>query len=363
MEQLLFSIAIVVIGGIVIAFKASMQKDSARYWSRVAREFGLRLVNGGLMGGLEMSGAVDGIGVTIQTEMRGGSNSRQTVTVVRARPNRQMPADLQIGPEGYGGGIMKMLGAQDIPLESRRHDEALMVKGRETRAVQGLLDRPEARPALDLLKDEGDRLVFDEGLFVHELSGDGGKRLADTIRGVVRAARALDRAAAGPWEDAARELGLRYEEPDLTAYLEGTLSGLEVRVHTQLTPSRTRFRVHLKGGLPHGVRLRAGKGVIQLGDPILDGRLIIEPVDLVDDAPASADPIDWLKARLQDPEHDLRGCLMDVLQGLEGAAVEDGDVILQHDGRAGPELVDVIRRLTALGVALSDGGETSGGGR
>jgi len=363
MEQLLFSIAIVVIGGIVIALKASMKNDSARYWSRVAREFGLRLVNGGLMGGLEMSGTVEGIGVTAETETRGGSNGQRTVTVVRARPNRQMPADLKIGAEGYGDAIMKMLGGQDIPLKRRRYDEALMVKGRDTRAVQGLLDRPEARPALDLLKGAGDRLVFDEGMFVHELSGYGGKRLADTIRGVVRAARALDRATAGPWEDAARELGLRYEEPDLTAYLEGTLSGLEVRVHTQLTPSKTRFRIRLQGGLPHGVRLRAGKSAIQLGDPILDGRLIIEPVDLAGDEPVPPDAIAWLKARLQDPGHDLRGCLMDVLQGLDGAAVEDGDVMREHAGRAGPELVDVIRRLTALGVALSDGGETSGGRR
>jgi hypothetical protein len=111
------------------------------------------------------------------------------------------------------------------------------------------------------------------------------------------------------------------------------------------------------------VRLRAGKGSVHLGDPILDGRLIIEPVDLAGDAPVPPDAIAWLKARLQDPAHDLRGCLMDVLQGLEGAAVEDGDVTLEHAGQAGPEVVDVIRRLTALGVALSDCDGTSGGGR
>jgi hypothetical protein len=91
-----------------------------------------------------------------------------------------------------------------------------------------------------------------------------------------------------------------------------------------------------------------------VGDPILDGRLSIEPVDLDSDTPVPPDAIAWVKARLQDPGHDLRGCLMDVLQRLESAAIEYGDVTLDQAGRAGPGLVDVVRCLTALGVALSD---------
>ena len=253
---------------------------------------------------------------------------------------------------------------QDIPLASRRHDDALMVKGSDVHAVQGLLDRPEALPALDRVADGGGRLVFSKGLFVHELSAFSeldAEKLADTVRDLVEAALALDHSAAGPWQDAAQELGLRYLEPDRTARLEGTLSGLEDRVEEEPTPSTTRFRVRLRGGLPHGVRLRAGKGSIQFGDPILDGR-----IELSSSSARSSEReagLRFLQARLQDPAHDLRGCLMDVLQGLEGTAVEDGDVTLEHAGRAGPELVDVIRRLTALGVALSDTGGTSGGGR
>jgi len=367
MEEILPFIVMTVIAGIILSLmkqrKVLLHEERVQRWTGVAGELGLELLDQGYMSSLEMSGFIDGVGVKVRTEKRRSDGSSYTVTVVRTRPNRPMPAGLQIHPEMWGDDLMKKLGVRDIPLASRRHDDALMVKGSDVRAVQGLLDRPEALPALDLLADGEGHLVFSKGLFVDERSGDGGENLVETVRGVVRATRALDHAAAGPWQDAARELGLRYSEPELTAHLEGTLSGLEVRVQAEPTPSTTRFRVRLRGGLPHGVRLRAGKGAVQLGDPILDGRLIIEPVDLGGDAPVPPDAIAWLKARLQDPAHDLRGCLMDVLQGLEGAAVEDGDVTLEHAGRAGPELVDVIRRLTALGVALSDGGGTSSGGR
>ena len=45
---------------------------------------------------------------------------------------------------------------------------------------------------------------------------------------------------------------------------------------------------------------------------------------------------------------------MDVLQGLEGSAVEDGEVTVVQPGLAGADLEDVLQRLVALGVALSD---------
>ena len=60
MEEFLPFIGMAAIFGIVMAFKASMLKNSARHWSRVASEFGLRFRNHGIMGGLEMSGTIDG---------------------------------------------------------------------------------------------------------------------------------------------------------------------------------------------------------------------------------------------------------------------------------------------------------------
>ena len=361
MDEILHSIVVVVIVAIIVLVNVALKKNSARYWSRVARHFGLRLVDGGFLGGLTMSGTIEGIDVSVETETRGGSRSKRTVTVVRARPNRPMPANMHLSTEGYGDGVMKMLGAQDIPLASRRHDEALLVKGKKAGAVQGLLNHPEARPALDLLKDERGRLVFEDGAFSHELHGDGGRRLAVTIQSVVGAALALDRAAAGPWKDAAVELGLRYGERNSAPFIEGTLSGLKVEAYARWLPSKYSFCVSLRGGLPHGVRLRAGAGGPLLGDPILDGRLMIESVDTDRDTPPPLEAIAWLKARLQDPRHDLHGCLMDVMQGLEGAVVENGEVTLEQAG--GVEPVDVIQRLTALGVALSDGDGMPAGAR
>lgn len=365
MDEMLQPIVAVIIVAVVVLAKVSLKKSSVRYWSRVARHFGLRLVDGGFLGGLAMSGTIEGIDVSVETETRGGSRSKQTVTVVRARPNRPMPVNMHLSTEGYGDGIMKMLGAQDISLASRGHDEALLVKGKNAIAVQGLLNHSEARPALDLLKDARGRLVFENGAFSHELHGDGGRRLAVTIQSVVGAALALDRAAAGPWKDAAGELGLRYGERNSAPFIEGALSGLKVQANARWLPFKYSFCISLRGGLPHGVRLRAGAGGAPLGDPILDGRLMVESVDNDRGTPVPPEAIAWLKARLQDPRHDLHGCLMDVMHGLEGAVVENGVITFEHAGGAEP--VDVIQRLTALGVALSDvdvnGDGTPAGGR
>ena len=249
---------------------------------------------------------------------------------------------------------------QDIPLASRRHDDALMVKG-DVHAVQGLLDRPEALGALDRVADGGGRLVFSKGLFTFMNSAFSGlgrrEASADTVRDLVEAS-SPSTIPQCPWQDAAQELGLRYLEPDRTARLEGTLSGLEVRIKAEPTPSTTRFRVRLRGGLPHGVRLRAGKGSIQFetrswmagsrSPPPVPGRPSGRRVC------ASSRPRYRPRAR---PSRLPDGRAA----GMEGAAVEDGNVTLEHAGRAGPELVDVIRRPTALEVALSDSEETSGG--
>jgi hypothetical protein len=111
------------------------------------------------------------------------------------------------------------------------------------------------------------------------------------------------------------------------------------------------IRIELVGGLPAGTMLEAGSGGSALGDPILDGR-----IELSSSSARSSERVAGLRflhARLQDPRHDLRGCLMDVLVGLPRSRVQDGgvEIEVQHDAHPLPELLE---RLGALAAALSD---------
>lgn len=337
----------------------SRRSDGAEHWADVAQELGLHLDTAGLLSSLRMAGTVAGVAVDVQTQSQ--EDNRAVHTVVRATPSLPLPDGLEVVGGQEGAGLVgRLLGGQDLPLVDPHHDAALRVQGRDARAVQGLLNHPAARPALALLLEHSDRLVVERGTCTWRLPGYGQNGLADAIETAVEAAQALDRAALAPWEEAAERLGLRLQRDDATegvtdrlASLRGTLDGLRVRVDSHDSPPSTRFCVRLQSRFPQGVRLRGGKGRVTFSDPILDGRLILEPADLsgLEVSPAA---VAWLKERLQDPSHDLRGCLMDVLQGLEGSAVEDGEVTVVQPGLAGADLEDVLQRLVALGVALSD---------
>ena len=132
--------------------------------------------------------------------------------------------------------------------------------------------------------------------------------------------------------------------------------GLPVRIEyrSDARDSRPRtihIRVELIGGLSADTTLRAGSGGPTLGDPILDGRIALSSSRYRPTRRESS--LRFLQDRLQDPRHDLRGCLMDVLVGLPDTRVHDGGVEIEfvHDRRPLPELLE---RLAALAEALSD---------
>lgn len=294
-----------------------------------------------------------GVAVDVQTQSQENNSAIQTV--VRAMPSLPLPDGLAVVGGQEGAGLVgRLLVGQDLPLADPHHDAALRVQERNARAVQGLLNHPAARPALALLLEHSDRLVLERGACTWRLPGYGQDGLAAAIETAVEAAQALDCAALAPWEEASQRLGLRLQRAEATqgmnhriASLRGTVDGLRIRVDSHDSPAFTRFCVRLQSGFPKGVRLRGGEGRVTFSDPILDGRLILELADLsgLEVSPAA---VAWLKERLQDPSHDLRGCLMDVLQGLEGSAVEDGQATVVQPGPAGADLEDVLQRLVAL---------------
>lgn len=356
MEVVVLTVGIVAVLGVVFGFAARQTRKAREGWARIARDHGLAFTPGGFFKGMEMTGTIDGIPVRVHTISRNAGNHSQLYTVVEARPTAPLPAGLRLHKEGLGTKLVKVLGGQDIPIANDLLDDKLRVRGDDPPAVQGVLDHPAAEPALQAVVSGKAYTRFDEGRLVVEHTGYGLAELEGMIRAAVAGAGGLDEAVRGPWADLARARGLHHDETADEATLAGRIRGLDLRVRARQSGghARTLIQVQLDGGLPRGVRIRAGEGGPRIGDPILDGRTIVEATTR-DPRPQEA-AIAWMQRRLQDPRHDLRGCLMDVLQGLPGATVEDGVLSYSVDRRAGPELAELLERLGALGAALSDPG-------
>lgn len=354
MAPALITLAVVGLVGIAIAFAARHTRKARDHWRAIAGALGLAFRPGGMFKSMEMEGEIDGLSVRVHTISRSMGNHSQLYTVVDVRPTAPLPAGLRLHKEGLGTKLIKVLGGQDIPLADAEADPKLRVRGDDPVAVQAVLDHPAARPALLAVMGGKAHTRLDEGTLTIEVAGYAVGEVESMVRTAVDGARALDGAVRAPWAALAEAQGLRHEELADSATLDGHVGGLPllVRARTGSGHARTRIQVGLEGGLPPGVRIRAGEGGPRLGDPILDGRIIIESTTR--DSGTRDAAIQWIRARIQDPRHDLRGCLMDVLQGLPQSAVEDGAVHCEVPRRAGPELAELVDRMLALGVALSD---------
>ena len=354
MEPVTLAVILAAFVGGMVGLASHQARGSRRFWARIADQRNLVFDPGGFFDSMEINGVIDDVTVKAHMVTRGNGNTHQVYTVVEARPNVPLPEGLQLTKEGIGTKIVKVLGGQDIPIANRLLDGKLRVRGDDPPAVQGVLDHPLAEPALEAVATGDAYTRFEKGSLIIEKSGHALNKLEDMIDTAVRGARGLDQAVRAPWLQLAEERGFRHEETPRSATLDGMLGGQSILIRAQHTEERARtdITIHLDGGLPRGVRLRAGKGDRRLRDPILDGRMVMEATTRGTGPETEA--ISWLKDRLADEQHDLRGCLMDVLQGLPGAMIEDGVLSYSMDRRAGSDLPGLLDRLTALSTALSD---------
>lgn len=340
----------------VIAAVAHEQRRVRNRWRDTATTLGLQFDEGGLTRNMSMSGHLDGIAVKVKLIQRSVGDSSEEYTAVEARPNVPPPSGLRFHHEGLAAWFAKALGGQDIPLAEPLADEKLRVQGDDPEAVKAILDHPAAASALRAVvqSENKNHTQFNDGTLTLEVLGKDAGKIGAMVRDAVDAVGGLDTAARAPWRALAEERGLLHEETRTSGALDGTLRGLPVLVRVRYSDhhARTSVRVTLDGGLPGHVRIRAGEGGVPIGDPILDGRVIVESRTTARDGPHDA-AVAWLRERLADEEHDLRGCLMDVLQGLPDALIEDGVVQASLPGRLGPELAETLDRLVDLGKALS----------
>ena len=351
---MLITIVVVAFIGAVFWLAARQVGRARAHWGAVAQALGLEFRPGGALKTMEMLGQIDGLTVHVRTVSRNAGNHSQLFTVVDVAPTAPLPAGLRVHREGIGTRLIKALGGQDIPLSDPTADAGLRVRGDDPAAVRAVLDHPSAAPALRAVMDGAAHTRLEKETLTLEVGGYGIDALEALVRTAVAGARALDAAVQAPWSALAATHGLQHQETPGDATLSGEIDGLHVLVRAQRAGAgaRTRIQVDLCGGLPPGVRIRAGAGGPRLGDPILDGRVTVETDP--DDPAVHAAALRWLQARIQDPRHDLRGCLMDVLHGMPDACVESGSVRCGLPHRAGPGLPDLLRRMVALGAALSD---------
>lgn len=315
-----------------------------RHWREAATRLGFAFEK------RSMRGSVDEIAVEVRYAPRGDPSI--DCTEVEAKPAVPLPAGLYVRQKRFG--VRLATPGRHIPIA----DKKLWVCGDDPTAVEDFLAHPGAETALQAIARSNNKAwtsVRDGKLIVERFSADFGE-IETLVQAAVDAAQGLDRAARAPWKALAVERGLLHEETGSSATLDGRLRGLPVLVRARHggPQPQTSIRVELEGELPRPVRIRAGTDGERIGDPILDGRVVVEgTAGPGDEARAAA--VAWLRARLSDDNHDLRGCLMDVLHGLPGAVIEGGAVHASLPGRPGRQLAETLDRLLDLGVALSDG--------
>lgn len=331
----------------IVALASRHMKKIRGVWQDAAAEHGLQFHRGGFFKGMSMTGSSRGVGMEVQTVTRSAGNHSQIFTVVKARVPAALPAGLKLTRSGFGGKLATALGAQDIPVSDPVLDKHLRVKGEDPVAVRALLDHAHgASGAGVLMKGNAQSHLKDDTLVV-ELQGYAQKDLSTVIGAAASAANALAVAARAPWATLSQQHGLSHTESGLTARLDGDIGGVPVQVRADgaLKDAVTTIVVDLGPTMPEQARITAGKGGPTLGDPILDGRVRIGGPEA--EAAAAA-----IRARLDSPDADLRGCLMDALHGLPNAAIEDGVLRVQVRGRISTALPDLVQRAVALGAAF-----------
>lgn len=122
-----------------------------KVWRRVADDLGLTFEKRHLLRATDrILGELDGVHVDVVGHSRGQNNNRQVYTKVVA----QAPglAELKLGHEGFGVGILKALGGEDHELGDAAFDASVRVRGDRDRALAVL--GPEQRAAALALLDE-----------------------------------------------------------------------------------------------------------------------------------------------------------------------------------------------------------------
>jgi hypothetical protein len=160
------AIVLIIVVMIIIAIPVSMSmsRETNRAWTEAARQLGLRFRPPSFLGKRQMSGAIQGFRVRIDTYSQSHGKSSTTYT----RFDVSFPASLGLGlkltAEGFFSGIAKRLGSQDIEVGDAAFDPGVLVKGHNEAGVIRFLTPARRHRIQRFLTSHRGAVVHDRGL-------------------------------------------------------------------------------------------------------------------------------------------------------------------------------------------------------
>ncbi len=338
MDDLLFIVVSVLVGGAAIYAQTRREKDDIRRWKRNAVLHDLEPDSRKPI----VRGKFDGIAAFATLYWTGNKNSRRLQTRLTAEFRRPPASGLEVRYETAGDRLMELAKGPDVQLGEPRLDRLLHVKADDPEEVRALLGAPEVVTALRAV------LPYAKGfqLRTHTLSFYEDDVLTTLLRHRLGAAadvvRAIERQAVAPWRAAAGRWGLSLDADSL--HLEGLAEGvaLEVGVRQVRDEPTLQIRGQVDLPLPEDLRVmrrEPGNAGLRLGDPILDSLLVV-----------SARSPDAARRLLLHSE--VRGPLLAVVHGFPGSTLVGRQIIWRRPGRAAGDLSDRIGDVVELCAAL-----------
>jgi len=331
----LFTLSFLVVSGLR-APKAAPEPSKAQDWEAAARRLGLTCQTP-----TRAAGELQGQAVEVCIATVGISNHRSQVTQVSVDTGGRLPSALRISPVEQGLPFAD-LGLRTMKTGDPAIDVACAISADDGFNARLVLQDPLVRRRLRGLSG---RLRLRGGIFEVRFSRISAVGLGERVWKAIDMAQALLDSVERPMSELAKLHGLTKRVLPGGLALEGRLRDLEVIIESGSPEGRdlrTLIQVARPEGVPPdlGVVLKEEGLGLELGDPILDPLLSVTCSDE-----------DAARTLLMDDE--LRGCLLAVVHGHPGSRVEEGAVLLEVPGLAGPETDELLVEALALGAALA----------
>lgn len=133
--EAIFILLVVVAVAVVIPVVITYNKKTNEAWASAARKLRLRFTPAAFGQRRRMEGEHRGMRVTVDTYTQSHGKSSTTYTRFRVGYPQPLGLDLNLTPEGLFSGLKKAFGSQDIETGDKTFDDAVLVKGRNTRRV------------------------------------------------------------------------------------------------------------------------------------------------------------------------------------------------------------------------------------
>lgn len=333
MDTFSMVLIMLVIMGVVLAWKAVNRSQRDGTWASVAAELDLEYTSASLTRSPTLTGVVDGHRVQVSQYTTGGKN-KTTWTRIRVYTEAPLPKGFHVKPQGIRGQFSKLLGGQDIEVGVPGFDALHIIKGDNEADVRDFMSGSDAARAIWALQQEASA---EPEIRSHYLQFDRrGAHIPDLGRLIGAGVTCASSLAS-----ARREALERLRERGLTIELfraHGIVDGEPVTVDVDYLEGTTTIRVRLERELPFPGVVR--RGTCRIDDPILSRTIAID----------GAHTDRWASLL---SEEDLRDDLLTVVHGNPGSTVDATGVTLRLPSASHPALAEAVDDAVRLAKSLA----------